>query len=59
MIIAFLLLPVDDLRLKVHVNNDWELRVSWNTSKYEAQAPEGGWNFKVSMVNIIATYNII
>lgn len=43
----------DDLRLMVHVSNNWILRVSWNASKYEAQAPEGGWNYKVSVVHTI------
>ena len=43
------LLPADDLRVKVHVSNDWELRVSWNASKYENLAPVGGWNYKVSV----------
>ena len=41
------LLLADDLRLKVHVNNNWELRVSWNASKYESLAPLRGWNYKV------------
>lgn len=47
-IMGFTLLPVDELRLRVHVNNDWELKLSWNASRYEAQAPAYGWSYKVS-----------
>ena len=33
------------------MNNDWELRVSWNASKYESVVPVLGWNYKVGMIH--------
>lgn len=48
-IMGFPLLPVDDLRLRIHVNNDWELNVSWNTSRYTSLRPSDGWEYKVSI----------
>ena len=48
-IMGFPLLPVDDLRLRVHVSNDWELEVSWSASRYRTLKPYDGWNYKVSI----------
>lgn len=45
-----LLFLVDDLRLRIHVGNDWELAVYWNAAKYEAQMPEDDWSYKVVLM---------